>query len=125
MRKREEENLANIEPRPLVKHEGITSSISTSEIEEVILNQIEPLVLTTILPVEETKEETTTPDISTVSLCLFVIRKIFNKFVVIHTVVFLQPDIEIIEPTPEDIDQTTALVLATLTLVSIYNFLKC
>ena len=46
-------------------------------------------------------------------------------FVVIHTIVFLQPDIEIIEPTPEDVDQTTALVLATLTPVSICHFLKC
>ena len=72
MRKRKEENLANIEPRPLVEHEEITSSIFTSEVEEVILNQLEIeadlLVLPIVPPVEKTTEETTTLDISTVCL---------------------------------------------------------
>jgi flagellar biosynthesis GTPase FlhF len=69
--KKKEEDLAIIEPRPLVEHEEITSSISISEVEEVISNQLtvetDPLIVPTVPPVEETKEETTTPDISTVS----------------------------------------------------------
>ena len=39
--KKREEDLAIIEPRPLVEHEEITSSISISEVEEVISNQLE------------------------------------------------------------------------------------
>ena len=84
MRKREKENLANIEPRPLVEHEEITSSISTLEVEEVILNQLEveadPSILPTVLTVEETKEETITPDASTVNL-LF----LCNYFILLQT----------------------------------------
>uniref|UniRef100_A0A2N9G017 Uncharacterized protein n=1 Tax=Fagus sylvatica TaxID=28930 RepID=A0A2N9G017_FAGSY len=61
---------------------------------EIISNQLEvkvdPLIVPTIPSVEKTKEETTTPVTST-------------------------PEIEIIEQTPEDVDQSTALVLATLT----------
>uniref|UniRef100_A0A2N9EYA2 Uncharacterized protein n=1 Tax=Fagus sylvatica TaxID=28930 RepID=A0A2N9EYA2_FAGSY len=95
--KKREEDLASTEPGPLVEHEVITSSISISEVEEVISNQLEVeadlLVVPTVPHVEETKEETTTPDI-------------------------LTPDIEIIEPTPEDVNQITNLVLATLTPIS-------
>ncbi len=69
--KKREEDLASIEPRPLVEHEQITSSISISKVEEVILDQLKVkanlLVVPTMPHVEETKEETTTPDISTVS----------------------------------------------------------
>jgi hypothetical protein len=61
--------MATIESGPLIEHEEITSSVSIPEIDEVILNQLEveadPLTVPTV---EETKEETTTPVISTVSL---------------------------------------------------------
>ena len=61
--------MANIEPGPL-EHEEIASSISITEVEEVISNQLEVeadlLVVPTVPSVEETKEETTTPDILTV-----------------------------------------------------------
>jgi hypothetical protein len=84
MRKREKENLANIEPRPLVEHEVITSSISTSEVEGVILNQLEveadPSVLPTVSTIEESKEETITPNASTVNL-LF----LCNCFILLQT----------------------------------------
>jgi hypothetical protein len=64
--------MATTESRPLVEHEDITSSVSIPEIDEVISNQLEfeadPLTVPTIPTVEETKEETTTPVISTVSL---------------------------------------------------------
>jgi hypothetical protein len=63
--------MANTELRPLVEHEEITSSIPIPEIEEVIPNQLEveadPLIVPTVPSVEETKEETTTSVISTVS----------------------------------------------------------
>jgi hypothetical protein len=69
LKEREEGDLANIEPGPL-EHEEITSSISITEVEEVISNQLEVeadlLVVPTVPHVEETKEETTTPDILTV-----------------------------------------------------------
>ena len=84
MRKREKENLATIEPRPLVEHVEITSSISTLEVEEVILNQLEveadPSILPTVSTVEETKEETITPDASIVNL-LF----LCNYFILLQT----------------------------------------
>ena len=61
--------MATIESGPLIEHEEITSSVSIPEIDEVILNQLEveadPLTVPTV---EETKEEKTTPVISTVSL---------------------------------------------------------
>uniref|UniRef100_A0A2N9IWA7 Uncharacterized protein n=1 Tax=Fagus sylvatica TaxID=28930 RepID=A0A2N9IWA7_FAGSY len=61
--------MANTELRLLVEHEEITSSIPIPEIEEVIPNQLEveadPLIVPTVPSVEETKEETTTPVIST------------------------------------------------------------
>ena len=64
--------MANTESRPLVEHEEVTSSIPISEIEEVISNQLEvevdPLIVPTVPSVEETKEETATPVISTISL---------------------------------------------------------
>ena len=70
--KEKEEEMANIELGPLI--EEITSSILIPEIEEVFPDQLEveadPLEVPTVLPVEETKEETTTPIISTVSLSL-------------------------------------------------------
>jgi hypothetical protein len=60
------------ESRPLVEHEDITSSVSILEIDEVISNQLEfeadPLTVPTVPTVEETKEKTTIPIISTVSL---------------------------------------------------------
>ena len=63
--------MATIESGPLIEHEEITSSVSIPEIDEVILNQLEveadPLTVPTMPTVEETKEETTTPVISTVS----------------------------------------------------------
>jgi hypothetical protein len=72
LEKRKEEEMATIESEPLIEHEEITSSISFPEINEVILNQLEVeanLLTIPIVPiVEETKEETTTPVISTVSL---------------------------------------------------------
>ena len=84
MRKREKENLANIEPRSLVEHEEITSSIFTSEVEGVILNQLkveaDPSILPTVSTVEETKEETITLDASTVNL-LF----LCNYFILLQT----------------------------------------
>uniref|UniRef100_A0A2N9EGB2 Uncharacterized protein n=1 Tax=Fagus sylvatica TaxID=28930 RepID=A0A2N9EGB2_FAGSY len=87
--------MATIESGPLVEHEEITSSVSIPEIDKVILNQLEveanPLTVPTMPAVEETKEETTTSVIST-------------------------PELELTESTPEDVDQSTALVLATLTL---------
>ena len=62
--------MANIELGPLI--EEITSSILIPEIDEVFPNQLEVeanhLEVPTISPVEETKEETTTPIISTISL---------------------------------------------------------
>uniref|UniRef100_A0A2N9GGB2 Uncharacterized protein n=1 Tax=Fagus sylvatica TaxID=28930 RepID=A0A2N9GGB2_FAGSY len=83
--------MATTESRPLVEHEEITSSVSIPEIDEVISNQLEveadPLTVPTVPIVEETKEETTT-----------------------------HPELEITEPTPKDVDQSTTLVLATLTL---------
>ena len=93
IRKREEENLANIDPRPLVEHEEITSSISTSEVEEVILDQLkveaDPSVLPAVQTVEETKAKTVTPDGSTVSSLFprnyFIILQ--TSFV-IYTIVF-------------------------------------
>jgi hypothetical protein len=76
--KKREEDLASTEPGPLVEHEVITSSISISEVEEVISDKLEAeadlLVVPTVPHVEETKEETTTPDILTVSFCFFVIH---------------------------------------------------
>ena len=64
--------MANIELGPLI--EEITSSILIPKIEEVFPDHLEveadPLEVPTVLPVEETKEETTTPIISTVSLSL-------------------------------------------------------
>jgi hypothetical protein len=61
-----------IESRPLVEHEDKTSSVSILEIDEVISNQLEfeadPLTVPTVPTVEETKEKTTIPIISTVSL---------------------------------------------------------
>uniref|UniRef100_A0A2N9FE18 Aminotransferase-like plant mobile domain-containing protein n=1 Tax=Fagus sylvatica TaxID=28930 RepID=A0A2N9FE18_FAGSY len=93
-----EEDMANIELGPLIDHEEMTSSIPIPEIEEVIPNQLEveadPLTVPTVPTVEETKEEATTPVIST-------------------------PELEIIEQTPKDVDPSTALVLATLTPVDI------
>ena len=63
--------MATIESGPLVEHEEIISSVSIAEIDEVILNQLEveadPLTVPIVPTVEETKEETTTPVISTVS----------------------------------------------------------
>ena len=62
--------MANIELGPLI--EEITSSILIPKIEEVFPNQLEveadSLEVPTVSLVEETKEETTTPVISTVSL---------------------------------------------------------
>uniref|UniRef100_A0A2N9HHF3 Aminotransferase-like plant mobile domain-containing protein n=1 Tax=Fagus sylvatica TaxID=28930 RepID=A0A2N9HHF3_FAGSY len=64
-----------------------------AEIEHKKQKEVEadPLTVPIVPTVEETKEETTTPVIST-------------------------PELEITEPTLEDVDQSTALVLATLTL---------
>ena len=68
----EEEEMANIELGPLI--EEITSSILIPKIEEVFPDHLEveadPLEVPTVLPVEVTKKETTTPIISTVSLSL-------------------------------------------------------
>ena len=67
-----EEELATTESRPLAEHEELTSSVSIPEIEEIILNHLElkadPLIVPTVPSVEETKEETATPVISTISL---------------------------------------------------------
>jgi hypothetical protein len=64
--------MATIESEPLIEHEEITSSESFPEIDEVILNQLEVeadlLIVPTVPTVEETKEETITLVISTVSL---------------------------------------------------------
>ena len=66
--------MATIESGPLIEHEEITSSVSFPEINEVILNQLEVeadlLTVPTMPTVEETKKETTTPVISTVSLSI-------------------------------------------------------
>ena len=66
--------MATIESGPLMEHEEITSSVSFPEINEVILNQLEVeadlLTVPTMPTVEETKNETTTPVISTVSLSI-------------------------------------------------------
>jgi hypothetical protein len=83
LRKRKEEEMATIESGPLVEHEEITSSVSIPEIDEVILNQLEveadPLTVPTVQTVEETKEETITPVISTVSLFVFCNSLDFNQ----------------------------------------------
>ncbi len=61
--------MATTESRPLVEHGETTSSVSIPKIDEVISNQLEveadPLTVPTV---EETKKETTTLVISTVSL---------------------------------------------------------
>ena len=70
--KEREEELATTKSRPLAEHEELTSSVSIPEIEEIILNHLElkadPLIVPTVPSVEETKEETATPVISTISL---------------------------------------------------------
>ena len=74
LKKRKEEEMATIELELLIGHEEITSSVSFPEIDEVILNQLEVeadlLKVPTVPTVEETKEETTTLVISTVSLSI-------------------------------------------------------
>jgi hypothetical protein len=75
--------MATIESGPLVEHEEITSSVSIPEIDEVILNQLEveadPLTVPTVQTVEETKEETITLVISTISLFVFCNSLDFNQ----------------------------------------------
>ena len=64
--------MATTESRPLVEHEKITSLVSIPKIDEVISNQLEveadPLTVPIVPIIKETKEETTTHVISTVSL---------------------------------------------------------
>jgi hypothetical protein len=80
-----------MEPRPL-EHEDITSSVSISEVEEVISNQLEveanPLVVLTVPPVEETKEETTTPVITIVSF-LFLCNSLNSNQVYYYSYYFV------------------------------------
>ena len=60
--------MANIELGPLIENEEITSSIPIPEIEEVFPDQLEVEADPLEVLVEDTKEETTTLVISTVSL---------------------------------------------------------
>ena len=112
-----------------MENEEITSSTSIPEVlpihEEVILDNLEvddgvPL-LPVVQPVEEAKEETATPYDSMVSFfksfCNYFSITLYIFLLLIP--LFLQPDIEIIEPTMEAVEQSSAILMATIIHVSI------